>query len=245
MSAKPWYPRYPRDFRAKTVHLNMTERGAYDALLDHYYEIQQPLPCDAQSLYRIAGAFTKQDRAAVDRVSREYFTNGNGTLTNIRCDEEIAKMKARSEQQRELVNRRWKRDTKVDTKVDTADGIFDGNTRAPVSQSQSQRTRSNPLVRKSSDGAVSYQPKWFEDFWQAYPRKAAKADAIKAWMQIKPTVDEMNALMPALLIQVTSQQWTKDAGQYIPMPATYLRGKRWTDQPTTPEPENRMGKFHI
>ena len=108
MSSKPWYPRYPRDFRAKTVHLNLLERGAYDALIDHYYEIQEPLPCDPSALYRIAGAFSRLDRAAVDRVSKEFFTNGDGRLRNRRCDEEIAKMKARSDQQAELANRRWK-----------------------------------------------------------------------------------------------------------------------------------------
>jgi hypothetical protein len=27
-----------------------------------------------------------------------------------------------------------------------------------------------------------------------------------------------------------SQQWTKDGGQFIPMPATWLNGRRWEDE---------------
>lgn len=107
MSSKPWYPRYPRDFRAKTLHLSMLERGAYDALIDHYYEIGAPLPADSQSLYRIAGAYAKAEQDAVDRVSKEFFTNGNGLLKHARCEEELARMRHKSEQASELANRRW------------------------------------------------------------------------------------------------------------------------------------------
>lgn len=166
MSAKPWYPRYPRDYRAKTMHLNLTERGAYDALLDHYYEIQYPLPADADALYRIAGAFNAAERAAVDRVAREFFTNGDGKLTHTRCDEEIAKMRARSEQQAELARRRWnanedakaypEADTNVDATEMPARGQCDGNAISqsqvqvqPQVQSKSEKTRSKTQSRKS------------------------------------------------------------------------------------------------
>lgn len=159
MSAKPWYPRYPRDFRAKTIHLNLTERGAYDALLDHYYELQSPLPVDHDALYRIAGAFSEQDRAAVDRVAKEFFENGDGTLTNERCEEELAKMRARSEQQSELANRRWHSggNAKAHAKAMPARGEKLGNA------SHSQKSQSEVKVRKP----LPAKPSGAET-WQAY-----------------------------------------------------------------------------
>ncbi|MCE2713160.1 MAG: hypothetical protein LW688_11575 [Cryomorphaceae bacterium] len=70
----------------------------------------------------------------------------------------------------------------------------------------------------------------FEIFWKAYPRRVAKAVARKAWMQtakIRPPLDE---LLAAINSQCQSEQWQKDNGQFIPHPATWLRGERWSDE---------------
>jgi hypothetical protein len=34
-----------------------------------------------------------------------------------------------------------------------------------------------------------------------------------------------------------SADWTKNNGQYIPLPATYLNGRRWEDEPGKPTVE--------
>lgn len=70
----------------------------------------------------------------------------------------------------------------------------------------------------------------FETWWKQYPRKVAKGDARRAWAQtakIRPPIAE---LMKALYAARASKQWQKDAGEYIPYPATYLRGERWSDE---------------
>jgi len=68
----------------------------------------------------------------------------------------------------------------------------------------------------------------FEQFWKAYPNKKAKQDAIKAWGQVKP---DLQATLKALSWQRRQEQWTKDKGAFIPLPASWLRGKRWEDEP--------------
>jgi hypothetical protein len=68
----------------------------------------------------------------------------------------------------------------------------------------------------------------FDDFWKAYPRKQARKDALKAWQRIDP--DEYPKILRAIAQARRSDQWLKDNGQYVPMPATYLRGERWTDE---------------
>lgn len=66
----------------------------------------------------------------------------------------------------------------------------------------------------------------FETFWADYPRKVAKGDAEKSWKKNKPPLaDCLSAIASAKL----SSDWTKDGGQFIPHPATWLNGRRWED----------------
>ena len=68
----------------------------------------------------------------------------------------------------------------------------------------------------------------FDTFWTAYPRKVAKAEARKAWSRMRPPVDK---ILEALKWQKGQEQWQHDGGQFIPYPASYLRGERWEDSP--------------
>lgn len=68
----------------------------------------------------------------------------------------------------------------------------------------------------------------FDSFWEAYPRKVAKQDAVKAFRKL--TVSEREQILPALERQKKGDLWTRDGGKYIPYPATWLNGKRWEDE---------------
>ena len=72
-----------------------------------------------------------------------------------------------------------------------------------------------------------YSPE-FETFWTAYPRKEAKGSAFKAWQKQKPP---LSACLSALAWQKKSDQWTKDAGSFIPHPASWINARRWEDEP--------------
>lgn len=68
----------------------------------------------------------------------------------------------------------------------------------------------------------------FSDFWRAYPRRVARKDAEKAWAKIHP--EDYAKIFAAILKARKSDDWKRDDGRYIPYPATYLRGERWTDE---------------
>ncbi|MCD8143930.1 MAG: hypothetical protein LUD79_01085, partial [Oscillospiraceae bacterium] len=72
----------------------------------------------------------------------------------------------------------------------------------------------------------------FDEFWAAYPRRAGKKDAAKAWGQIKPGRDLADRIIAGVERWNQSEQWTKDNGRFIPYPATFLRGERWNDEVT-------------
>jgi hypothetical protein len=69
----------------------------------------------------------------------------------------------------------------------------------------------------------------FAEFWQSYPRKIAKQNAIKAWNKLAPNEALRTLIHAALESQKRSPQWTKDKGHFVPFPATWLNGRRWED----------------
>lgn len=76
----------------------------------------------------------------------------------------------------------------------------------------------------------------FEQFWQQYPRKIGKKAAHLAWRKAhdKPPLQDV---LLAVDRAKRSEQWTKEHGQYIPHPATWLNQGRWSDTPEIASPK--------
>lgn len=77
----------------------------------------------------------------------------------------------------------------------------------------------------------------FDAFWSAYPKKRGKEKARRAWKKLKPDIALCRTMAAALERDKASRDWRKDAGAYIPYPATWLNGRRWEDEPSQPPPE--------
>ena len=67
----------------------------------------------------------------------------------------------------------------------------------------------------------------FQKFWDAYPKKDGKKDAITAWAKVKEPIE---TILLAIEKRRNTDGWTKSNGQFVPLPATWLNGKRWEDQ---------------
>lgn len=81
----------------------------------------------------------------------------------------------------------------------------------------------------------------FDTFWKSYPSKKSKPTGRKAFEKIaakfKTKPDEFKTLVGEIISHVEKRklddpQWTKDSGQFIPMPATFLNQERWNDEYT-------------
>ena len=70
----------------------------------------------------------------------------------------------------------------------------------------------------------------FENFWSAYPKKEAKKDALAAWAKVKAP---LKTLLEAIERKRGTDEWTKSKGQFVPLAATWLNGKRWEDGANT------------
>ena len=71
----------------------------------------------------------------------------------------------------------------------------------------------------------------FDAFWGEYPRKTGKGDAEKVWMRLKPNEELFNTILGALRAIKETAQWKREGGRFVPLPATWLNGKRWEDDP--------------
>ncbi len=70
----------------------------------------------------------------------------------------------------------------------------------------------------------------FSRFWSEYPKKVSKSSALKAFARIDPDEGLLQQMLSALKKQKASRQWTKDNGEFIPHPATWLNQERWNDE---------------
>jgi uncharacterized protein YdaU (DUF1376 family) len=96
------YDFYLRDYRSKAGHLDLLHHGAYKALLDAYYDSEAPLPGNPAGCFRLAVAFTQEEKTAVEDVLKEFFKLGrDGRYHNKMADEQIDKYRQFVELQRE------------------------------------------------------------------------------------------------------------------------------------------------
>lgn len=84
-----YYKRHVGDYARKAGHLTMLEHGAYNLILDAYYDREQA-PTRAEAL-RIARARSPEEIAAVDAVLADFFTISDDRYVQSRVEEEFAK----------------------------------------------------------------------------------------------------------------------------------------------------------
>lgn len=79
----------------------------------------------------------------------------------------------------------------------------------------------------------------FEMFWEVYPNKVGKQNAIRAFEKLKPNDELLITIIEAVKKQKNSFQWKKDNGQFVPHPSTWLNQCRWEDE--LPEEKQDIG----
>ena len=85
----------------------------------------------------------------------------------------------------------------------------------------------------------------FARWWVVYPKKKGKADACKAFHAIAKTKRDEEAIKDFTDCLITDIQnrlrqdeaWMNGQIQYLPHPATWLRGERWNDDITKSTPQ--------
>ena len=102
-----FYKRFIGDYQRDTGHLTLIEHGAYTLLLDAYYATGQPLPLDQEIMHRLVRAISSEERAAVDAVLAQFWTEAENGWVNARSDREISDFRVRVSRAHKAASKRW------------------------------------------------------------------------------------------------------------------------------------------
>lgn len=102
-----FYEHHLGDYMRDTAHLSMLEDGAYRRLLEQYYIRERPLPADQAQCFKLARAFSKEERDAVAYVLQEFFLIAEDGYHQRRCDEEIGRYADKQAKAKASANARW------------------------------------------------------------------------------------------------------------------------------------------
>lgn len=217
-----FYPFHVGDYAAHTRSLSLMEDLAYRRLLDAYYLAERPLNGCSTDVAREIGMRDHLD--AVEYILNKFFELTEDGWCNKRADTEIAHYQCKKQQAsnagRASAQRRLNaRSTSV------------GNSSTDV---QPTRTNNQNQDKPPTPKGVDER---FSKFWSAYPNKVGKGSAEKIFQKLKVDDQLLSTMLSAIEVQRQSLRWTKDNGQYIPNPSTWLNQRRWEDgvedQPTS------------
>lgn len=116
----------------------------------------------------------------------------------------------------------------------TGRGVLKPPSEPPPSSSSSSSENTGSFATSPTD--VGKFPPGFDQFWAAYPRKVGKDAAAKAFARRRIDGALLTTVLLALSRQALSPQWTRDGGQFIPHPATWLTQGRWQDEDGDADP---------
>ncbi|MBU2051555.1 MAG: hypothetical protein KKH61_21605 [Gammaproteobacteria bacterium] len=176
-------------------------------------------------------------RVHYDRITRGWRRDENGRWIVRRVVEQGETMAAASERGRKAANARYRK-KKGGACRRTANAM---RTQCPPSPSPTPSPTPAPALiqapqppTQSADMVTSGQELWDEiqTFWKAYPRKEGHQAFVRAWARLRPPLPECLA---ALDWQRHTRQWTKNGGEFIPKPVTYIENGCWKDQPIESE----------
>lgn len=84
---------------------------------------------------------------------------------------------------------------------------------------------------KRSKGSAEL-PEGFAEFWDAYPRKVDRLDAIAAWKRLDPDAATRATIMESLAAWKASEQW--QTPKFIKHPPRWLNQRDWESKPAAP-----------
>ena len=109
MVAVNYYQHHIGDFNSATRHLTRVERSIYRDLIELYYDTESPLTANIDRLARKVMATNDHEFEALNAVLGEFFILEGDVYTHSRCDEELAKVYAKSDKARASAEKRWEK----------------------------------------------------------------------------------------------------------------------------------------
>jgi uncharacterized protein YdaU (DUF1376 family) len=193
-----YFEKHIGDWIRDTVSLTMLEDGAYNRLIDQYYQTERPLPVDKKLIYRLARANSSAEKKAVDFVVENFFEKTDSGYVQKRANAELERYSEKRAKAKSSANARWNKSdgnanayTNASLFADADDmrTHCDGNA-LQTPDTSNQRTTSAPSD-KISLGAAGWEhiPDGLMTQWrEAYPAANIDGELAKAaaWVIANP-----------------------------------------------------------
>jgi uncharacterized protein YdaU (DUF1376 family) len=153
-----YFEMHVNDYQRKTAHLSLVEHGAYFLMLQANYASERPLPSDKKVLYRLLRAESKQEKAAIDSVVRQFWVQTEEGLINRRASEKIVEYREWVEKQRANGKRRGKPNESHGSATGQP-SLSDGTAKGGDSDLDLRLPTRRPTHTHDSEGAPSGSPR--------------------------------------------------------------------------------------
>ena len=241
-----YYQFYIADYRKDTAHLSRLEHSIYRDLIDWYYLDELPISKDMAFIERRLKLSTKSETQAFKNVIQDFFVEHDDGYHHKKIDDEICEYHKKCDVNSENGKKGGRPKRKITQTV--SDGLANGKRTDSETKPKPKAISNQYSVISNHESVISNHetvinikdttpplpPKGgsdeFEQFWQAYPKKVGIDKAEASFKKIKSLETVLPQILKALEWQKESDQWTRDGGQYIPLPTTYLNQGRWKDE---------------
>ncbi len=199
------------------------DRDGDDLLLKH---------CDIGNLDAICSTPGFGDALEfVDWVTQESATDKKGRkvsyvrFPNFFAENESPEDRYKKQHSEAQARYRAKQKAESDTKNDVASDITSDITVTPREEKRREEEKEHVVAKAPGD----YSPDGFNAFWAAWPsggRKGGRSKCLVLWKR-----ERLELQATVILLHIDSLKaspgWTKDGGQFIPAPISYLNKRSW------------------
>jgi hypothetical protein len=221
---------YATDWRSdRTVRrMSREQRGDYMDLQAAAWLSEEPgtLPLPFEVAAKEVGMSTRTLRKFVESFTEVCLLNGD-SIVFPRLVEYWNELQERRENQSLAGQRGNEKRWGKSSQPDSGPNRSSSSSSLSSSLSMKEEEKNKPLC---STKPVERVDEFFNSFWKVYPKKVAKKAAERAWKKVKAH-DHLEAILKAIASWSRDESWSKDNGQFIPYPATFLNGERWKDVP--------------
>lgn len=244
MSAKPWFPFFPSDWRADSA-LRLCSPGARLLWLEMLCLMHEAEPrghmlvngkrTTVAQTARLAGI--SEPECAEWTLELEEAGVFSRTDEDVIFSRKMVRDSKKSQEQSDRVSKRWSGNNDRNTPGNTE--THTGSIPHIPNPEPEPKERGKPLSAREEDFAL---------FWAAYPKKVGKPQAASAFAKAMKR-SNIRAVLAGLERAKASRAWSKDGGQYIPHPTTWLNRDGWADEgpeeAPTPPGTRRLDNGHL
>lgn len=205
------------DWHLATSHLSLEEEAIYFKLINFYYDTEQPIPTETQTVIRRLRLGSYSDIVKV--ILSEFFELCEDGWHHKRCDDEIHAYHLKAEKNKTVgkLGGRPKKINDLDNNPKETQTVSKNNPQETLTINQ------EPLTTNHKPNILG-----FDLFWIAYGKKKGKPNATKEWLKLNLQGDEI--AIQEIINKAKDQAIAIPDPKFRKDPERWLKGRHWEDE---------------